>query len=369
MATPVVQTFLELVRIDSPTGSELGVARYAADRLAALGFDVRVDDTAEETGSNTGNVVATLPGTADGRSIAFSAHMDCVSPCEGVEPVIEEGSVRSAGDTVLGADDKAGIAAIIEGIAAVIEAGVPRPDVRVVLTVAEEAGLRGAKALAPDDCRADLCLVLDADGPVGGIVTAAPTHYTFIARFTGAAAHAGVEPEKGVSAIEMASAAICRMELGRLDAETTANIGTIRGGTATNVVAPTCVVTGECRSLDPERVEIVRASLDAALRGAADEAGGAVEVTWTLEYRGFRFADDADELAIVRSACRSIGVEPRTFATGGGSDGSIFAGHGVRTLVLSSGMTSVHSTDEQIPVEDIERLASLVGAVLVHAVR
>lgn len=363
----VLETFLDLVRIDSPTGRERTVAESLVAMLSSAGCDVRFDDTTALTGSDSGNLLAVLPGTAPGRVVALSAHMDCVQPCEGVEPFVSDGFVRSAGETVLGGDDKVGLAAIVEAVRRLAEADAPHPDVRVVLTVSEENGLRGAKALDASECVADLCLVLDADGPVGGIVTAAPTHYTFSAVFAGRASHAGVEPEKGVSAIAMAAEAIGAMALGRLDDTTTANIGTIGGGSATNVVAPRCEVTGECRSLDPDRIEDVRAWMDAAMRDAAAARGGSVEVDWTLEYGGFSLDDTAEALRIVEDACRAIGVTPRRFATGGGSDGNIFASHGMPTLVLSSGMSKVHSVDEEVAVAELERLADLLVAVVDRA--
>lgn len=364
----VLETFLDLARIASPSGREREVAEYAAAALTEAGCHVRFDDTAHVTGSNVGNLIATLPPTAPGRLVALSAHMDCVQPCEGVEPVVADGVVRAAGETVLGADDKAGIAAIIEAVRRVREAGAPHAGVKVLLTVAEEQGLLGAKALSPEDCAADLCVVLDADGPVGGIVTAAPTHYTFQATFTGRAAHAGVEPERGVSAIRMAASAIERMAWGRLDEETTANIGTIAGGTATNVVAPSCTLTGECRSLNRTRVETVRASMDEAMRSAAADRGGEVEIAWRLEYEGFRRDEGDLALALVTAACADVGVTPRLFATGGGSDGNIINAHGVPTLVISAGMTQVHSTSETLAVADLEKAADLLVALLSRAV-
>ncbi|MDY0088344.1 MAG: M20/M25/M40 family metallo-hydrolase, partial [Coriobacteriia bacterium] len=232
----LISRFLDLVRIDSPSGEEAAVAHHCATALEAMGFAVCTDDTMAVTGSDTGNLIAELPGTVAGAPVLLlSAHLDCVEPCRGVEPVVRDGVVFSAGETVLGADDKAGIAAIFEALERVLADEAPRGDIRVVLTVGEERGLRGAKALDPASAAADLCLVLDADGEPGGIVTAAPTHYTFVAEFTGTAAHAGVEPEAGRSALVMAAAAIDAMVLGRLDEHTTANVGTISGGTATNV--------------------------------------------------------------------------------------------------------------------------------------
>ncbi|MDZ4655485.1 MAG: M20/M25/M40 family metallo-hydrolase [Coriobacteriia bacterium] len=367
MTDRLTETFLDLVRIDSPTGYEGAVARFIASALTAAGCDVRFDGTQAETGADTGNLIAVLPATGSGKTVAFSAHMDCVAPCSGVEPVVRDGVVYSAGDTVLGGDDKSGVAAIIELVRRLSEGGEPYPEVHVVLTVAEENGLLGAKALDPADCTADLCLVLDAAGDVGGIVTAAPTHYTFRAVFSGRSAHAGVEPERGVSAVAMAAHAIASMELGRLDAETTANIGTVRGGSATNVVAPACEVTGECRSLDHERAGAVRDAMEAALHAAADEFGGSVEVTWKLEYEGFCFDDDSPEIALVSAACADIGVTPRLFKTGGGSDGNILSAKGAPTLVLSSGMTDVHSPDESLDLRQLALLVDLLGAIVLRA--
>lgn len=363
----VLDTFLDLVRIDSPTGREQRVARYLAEALTATGAEVRIDDSAVMTGSDTGNLLVRLPGTAPGAVVALSAHMDCVQPCEGVEPVVTDGVVRSAGATVLGGDDKIGCAAIVETFRRLADSDAPRPEVRALFTVAEERGLLGAKSLDPAECVADLCLVLDADGAVGGIVTAAPTHYTFTATFTGRAAHAGVEPEAGVSAIGLAASAVGAMELGRLDEHTTANIGTIVGGSATNVVASRCDVTGECRSLVRERVEAVREAMDAALTRAASLGGGSVEVTWTLEYEGFAAADDAPAVTLVEDACRAIGIVPRRFATGGGSDANVLAAHGMPTLVLSSGMRKVHSVDEEVEVAELERLVDLLVTIVHRA--
>lgn len=364
----LLDTFLDLVRIPSPTFRERAVAEYVAPALREAGCSVRFDESRERTGADIGNLIAHVPGTVPGAPrIAFSAHMDCVQPCEGVDPVVADGIVRSAGPTILGGDDKVGIAAIIEAVRRVSERDLPHGDIIILLTVAEEQGLVGAKALSAEDAAADLCLVLDAAGPVGGIVTAAPTHYTFAATFMGRAAHAGVEPEKGASAIRMAASAIQRMELGRLDEKTTANIGVIDGGTATNVVAASCTLTGECRSLDAVRIEEVRAAMDAALHAGADEHGGSVSVVWNLEYRGFTMAEDAAQVAVVRAACEDIGVSTSLFATGGGSDGNVLAALGTPTLVLSTGMSQVHTVDEELEVAELERLADLLVAVVRRA--
>lgn len=358
----LLDTFLALARIDSPSGFESACATWCAEELAAHGCAVRFDDSARVTGSDTGNLIAELPGTVPG-VLVLSAHLDCVEPCRGVDPVIEAGVVRSAGDTILGADDKAGLAAAIETVRVLAATSEPRPTVRCVFTVQEELGLIGAKALDSADAAGDLCLVLDADGRPGAIVVAAPTHYTFCAEFVGRASHAGVAPEKGLSAIGMAADAIARLPIGRLDDETTANVGSVRGGTATNVIAARCEVTGECRSLDRARVDRVRAEMDATLREAAERAGGSVDIVWKLEYEGFRHDADDPMVALVRAACADAGLEASTYTTGGGSDANIFSADGVATLALACGMSGVHSVDETLAVADLEALATLCVAV------
>jgi len=358
----LLSTFLDLVRIDSPTYEERDLALAVSSELEELGFAVRFDGTAKVTGSNTGNLIADLPAHSGAPTLVLSAHMDCVEPCRGIVPVLEDGVITSQGDTVLGADDKAGIAAILEACRRLVGDGSPRPALKVVLTVAEETGLTGAKALAEQDATGDACLVLDADGEPGGIVIAAPTHFTFVAQFSGVASHAGVAPEAGISALSMAARAVSAMRLGRVDAETTANIGTICGGTATNVIAASATVTGECRSLDAERAEEVRSAMDAAMRDAADTAGGGVEIAWTREYVGFCWAPDAPLVLQAVAACEDAGLMPVLKKTGGGSDGNIFAAHGLPTLVLSCGMRAVHGTQESISVADLHALSDLTYA-------
>ncbi len=356
----LLRTFLDLALIDSPTGEEAAVAAYCTAALEAAGCEVSLDDTSLITGANVGNLIAIFPGTISG-TLALSAHMDCVMPCRGVEPYVEDGVIRSAGDTVLGADDKAGLAAAIECVRRLAEDGGDHPTVRVLFTVSEEIGLVGAKALDPAAARADLCLVLDAHGSPGGIVTGSPTHYTFRAEFLGKAAHAGVEPESGVSALRIAARAIVDMPNGRLDAETTANVGTIEGGVATNVVVDRVIVTGECRSIDPARVEQVREQMDQTMRDAARQGDGSVEIVWNREYTGFRAVDDDVSVQLVMASCRDVGLEPHTYTTGGGSDANIFAAQGVPTLALGCGMTDVHSTDESLAVADLEVLTAHAG--------
>ena len=365
----LLRTFLELVAIDSPTFHEAAVAAYCDDRLSAMGLEVTFDDSAAVTGSDTGNLFASLPGAAAGRRVALSAHMDTVEPGCGVVPVVgEDRVVRSSGDTVLGADDKAGIAAILEAVNRLVESGAPHAGVQVLFSVAEERGLIGARAMDLSRVRADVVLVLDAAGEIGGLVVRAPTHWTFEAAFRGAASHAGVSPETGVSALAMAAEAIAAMELGRVDALSTANIGTVHGGVDTNVVAPEALVTGECRSLDPLRVEELKSAMETVMRDAAARHGGSVDVLWRLQYRGYSVAQDDEVYRLVAAACGDVGVEPVPYTTGGGADSNILAEAGVPVLALACAMRDVHSPSEHVRIDDLETLTALVEAVLARAV-
>lgn len=361
-AERLLLTFLDLVRIDSPSTHEGAVASYLSSKFIEIGCTVRLDDTTEQTGSETGNLIAELPGTIP-VTLVLSAHMDCVEPCRGVVPVIRDGRIEAQGDTVLGADDKVGIAVALEVMRVLAASDQPRPTVRAVFTVMEEVGLQGSKSLAEKDVECDLCLVLDSDGVPGTIVVGAPFHHTFKAQFTGVATHAGVAPEKGVSAIAMAASAISSMQIGRLDEETTANIGTISGGSADNVVAARCDVTGECRSLSRERAAEVRDAMERSMREAAEMFGGTVETAWELEYEGFHYAQDDPRVELVSKAAVRCGLAPRLHLSGGGSDANILSGKGVPVLVLGTGMTGFHSTDESLAIADLEDAARLVLAI------
>lgn len=364
----LLNLFFELVRIESPSRHEAAMAARCAEELRDLGFEVRFDNSAAQTGSDTGNLIAHLPGTAEG-CLVLSAHLDTVQPCVGIEPVVVDGVVRSAGDTILSADDKAGVAAILEGVRAVVEAGGPRPDIDVLFTTCEELHLLGSGALAEGELLVGApCYVFDADGAPGTIITGAPCHWGFEARFTGKAAHAGVAPEKGVSAIAMAAAAVSAMPLGRLDEATTANVGMIAGGHETNVVPDACELAGECRSLYAERAEAQRDAMTAALEEAAARFGGTVEITWTKSYDAVLYDEDDELVQRLAAAARAAGLEPRFHRSGGGADANMLSACGVRAITLGIGMTAFHSSDEHITVADLESAARLVESLIAQSI-
>lgn len=360
----LMNTFFELVQIDSPSRKEKLVADYCEAYLARLGFEITFDNSAEKTGSNANNIIAFLPGTADGH-VAFSSHMDCVEPCLGVVPVIENGIVSSRSDTILGADDKAGISAILEGVESVIESGILRPDITIILTTCEEISLVGSAALDESLLPQGVpCFVLDADGDPGTIIYGSPYHHTIEAKFSGAAAHAGVEPEAGTSTIQMAAEAIRNMSLGRLDDNTTANIGIIEGGREINIVPDTCLIKGECRSLYKEKADAQRANIIEACEQAATLFGGSVSIHHHLDYEGILYEESDSLIQSLKRAATQAGLHPKLAISGGGADSNNFQSKGLRAVTLGIGMTHFHSLDEHIAVKDIEGTASFVESII-----
>ncbi|MBU5405892.1 M20/M25/M40 family metallo-hydrolase [Paraeggerthella hongkongensis] len=365
----LLDLFLEIVRIESPSRKEGLMAKRCQQELLDLGFKVRFDDSASETGSETGNLIAYREGRSKGQ-IVLSAHMDTVQPCAGISPVVQDGVVRSAGDTILSADDKAGVAGIFEALRSLIEADEDMPSVTVLLTTCEELSLLGSGALSEDELPAGApCYVFDADGAPGTVILGAPCHYTLRAAFSGRAAHAGVEPEAGVSAIQMAAEAVSAMRLGRLDDATTANVGLIEGGREVNVVADSCTLAGECRSLYRDRADAQRQAMTVALEEAAARFGGSVDVSWREDYGPVLYQESDPLVQGVAAAARAAGLEPAFRYSGGGADANILSARGVRAVTLGIGMTNFHSVDEFIIVQDLEGTARLAEELVRQAAR
>lgn len=366
LAQRLVRTFMELVRVDSPTFEEGAFADDVEARLQQLGLSTWRDDTVAATGCDTGNLFGRLDGLEGMPTLAFMAHMDTVEPGRGIEPVVDGDVVKSSGSTVLGADDKAAAAVIVEALTTLQEAGHPHGDVIVVFTVAEEKGLLGVKAMAADAFEADHSFVLDAGGQVGRVVSSAPTQNTIRAVIHGKAAHAGVEPEKGVDALAAAARAIASMRLGRIDEETTANIGRIEGGRATNIIADRIELAGEARSHDPAKLEAQTQTMIAALR-ATEESGCWADIEVVEEYRGFSFEGDEPIMRLFERACARIGIEPVMKPTGGGSDANLLNSRGHTALALGLGMEQAHSVDEHLRVADLVAGHDLVLALIAEA--
>ncbi|GAB7023567.1 M20/M25/M40 family metallo-hydrolase [Salidesulfovibrio brasiliensis] len=360
----LLDTFFDLVRIDSPSFKEADVAEHLKPLLKEMGLKVSMDKAGEACDGNCGNLIAKLKGTAPGEPIAFSAHMDCVPPCCGVEPILDNDVVRSKGDTVLGSDDKAGIAAIIEALRHIQETEALHPDIYLVFSIAEESGMHGAKHLDLSKVGAKQFAILDCSGSVGSVITRSPAKVDVTATFTGRAAHAGFEPEKGLSAITMAADAVLNMKLLRIDEETTANVGSIQGGTAINIVPEECVVHAETRSYDARKLEAQVEHMVDCCRQAAERHGGEVDITTKELYPALNVPEDSPMLARTVKALESLGIKPDMQSSGGGSDANVLTGRGIDAVNLGIGMTGAHTTDEHIAVEDLLGTAMLVAELM-----
>jgi len=359
-------TFARLCAIPSPFGSERACAEAVAGDLASMGIDVEEDGAAAAVGAQCGNLLARIPGRSE-RSILLCAHLDTV-PGDGViEPVVVDGGWESAGDTILGADNKAAVAVLLELARRCAVEGSP-VDVELLFTVSEENALAGAKAFDVSSLRSEWGYVFDHASPIGEIVVAAPTYYRFDADFRGTPTHAGIRPEEGRSAIEAAARAVSAMRLGRIDEQTTANVGSIRGGQSggTNIVAERCLVVGETRSLDPARAEAMVAELIAHIHDAANTPACAcdVDVSTARLFDGYRHPPSAPSVLAAEAALRACGYEPARRSTGGGSDANAFEAAGFRCTNLANGTEHNHQPDERVSVAALEGMLDVAFALL-----
>ncbi|MGH2919043.1 MAG: M20/M25/M40 family metallo-hydrolase [Solirubrobacteraceae bacterium] len=359
-------TFARLCAIPSPFGSERACAEAVAKELATMGLDVEEDGAAAEAGAECGNLLARIPGRTD-RSILVCAHLDTVPEDGVIEPVLVDGAWESAGDTILGADNKAAVAVLLEVARRCAIEGAP-VGIELLFTVCEENGLVGAKAFDVSQLRSEWGYVFDHASPIGEIIVATPTYYRFEADFRGTSAHAGIRPEDGRSAIEAAARAIAAMPLGRIDAETTANVGTITGGQSggTNVVAERCRVVGETRSLDSARAEEMIAELIGHIHDAANTPHCAcdVDVTTARMFDGYRHAASAPAVLAAEEALRACGYTPTRRSTGGASDANAFEAAGFPCTNLANGTERNHQPDERVTVAALEGMLDVTYALL-----
>jgi len=339
-----LQTLLDLIAIDSPSGDEAAIAAEIGRRCVALGGTARQDAH--------GNLVADFDGA--GEPLLLSAHMDTVQPGVGIKPVLDGDTLRSDGSTILAGDPKAGITAILEGLTSLKESGASRRAVQVVITRGEEQGLIGSQHLDYGMVRAREGFVFDGEGPVSKVTIAAPSQYSVEATIVGRAAHAGVEPEKGVPAIRIAAELITALPQGRLDTETTANIGMISGGTARNAVPERCSFRGEFRSRNESRLQQVRDEFERATaetRRRHPEAG--IEVDLINLYQGYRIGENDPLLELARDIIGAIGLRPSLVESGGGTDANNFSKHGIKALVVGLGGEHFHTVRETLSVRNL----------------
>lgn len=362
--------FFELVKITCSTRAEREVADMVKARLAALGLEVREDDVGAKIGGNCGNVLALLKGTVPSAPVLMlSAHLDSVEPCAGINPRLKDGVITSAGDTVLGADDKAGVAGILEALRIVRENGIAHGDIQVVFTVAEEGGVNGSKNIDRSLLKADFGYVLDSGGAPGRIINAAPGQNSIKVVIRGKTAHAGVAPEEGINAIVVAGKAMAQLKQGRIDAETTANVGVIKGGQATNIVPDYVEIACEARSRNAAKLEAQTKHMVDIFEQVAAANGAKAEVSVKKAYDPYVLTDDMPVVALAVQAAASIGLTPILEATGGGSDANFFNAFGVPSAVLAVGMSKVHTTAEFIKEADLYKTAELVVAIIKAAAK
>ncbi len=372
----LAEEFAALASISSPPLREGEIAAYLETRLRQLGADVRFDQSSHVTSGEVSNLVARFPAAGlDVPPLLFSLHMDTVEPCEGVVPLLQDGVFTSAGETILGADDKAGIAEVIEALEVMREQQIPRGPIEVVVTVAEEIGLVGAKSFDFSLIEARYGYALDTTG-VDCMVLRAPGANRINVEVTGREAHAGVAPELGVSAIQTVGRALARMRLGRIDAETTANMGRIEGGVACNIIPRSVRVEGEARSHDPDRLQEQTTHMQTCFEEAADsmvcEIEGRLcrpEVHFEVrpDYPQMSVAESAKVVQLALDASAELDRPMELQTGGGGSDANMFNAQGLDVVILGTGMTDVHTTQERVSVADMTRVAELLVAIMRRA--
>ena len=360
----LLNQFLELVKIASPSRQEGDFAEHMCRELVSLGFNVATDAAGTVIGGNCGNIIATLPGAKSAETIMFCCHMDTVTPCENIHPVVTGDVIHADGTTILSGDDKGGIAAIFEAVRQVQEQKIAHGTIQVVLTIGEEIGMYGSKNLDYSKIQAKKAFILDADGPLGNIVIQGPAKNVIKATIYGKAAHAGMYPEQGINAIQVAARAIDQMKLLRIDTETTANIGTIAGGTATNIVTDQVDIVAEARSLSNDKLAVQSQHMKACFEKAAYDFGACVDVKIEPSYSAFQLKTDDAVVLQCSAAMKSLGLKPKLVSTGGGSDCNVFNAHGITAVDLAIGMTDVHTKAESIKISDLAATTCLIVEII-----
>ena len=360
----VAELFLELVRVPSPSGEERVVADQVVDYLRALALPVDEDDAGTRIDSTIGNLLCRIEPSGEGTPLFFCAHLDTVPPEGPIEPVVEDGVVRNGGGTILGADNKAAVAAMLEATRRIVAENRPHGGIELLFTPKEEVGLRGAEAFDQERLHARLGYVYDHAGPIGEVILGAPYQVKLDASFRGRAAHSGMYPEEGRSAIAAAARAIADLRLGRLDEETTANVGEIHGGTARNIVPERCSFAAEARCHDERKLgELVQEMLE-TITFAAQVSDCDVETAVDPSARGYRFKRDDEAVRLAAAALERTGFQPTYGLSGGGADANVFNERGLQCLNLANGMTDIHTPDERIAVADLDRMVDVTLALV-----
>jgi tripeptide aminopeptidase len=360
----VLDLFLELAAIPSPSGEERAVADRVQRYLRDCGLQPDEDDAGRRVGSTMGNLYATLEPSVDGEPLFLCAHLDTVPPVDAIEPVVEDGVVRNGREAILGADNKAAVAAMLEAARRVLAENRPHAGIELLFTPKEEVGLLGAFAFDHTRLRAKVGYVYDQAAPIGDVILGAPSAHNMHVTFHGRAAHAGMYPEEGRSAIAAAARAIAEMQLGRIDEETTASVGLIEGGTAPNIVPERCSFVTDVRSHSDRKLADLVQSIQDAVTFAAGVAECEVETQLKRSYRAYRFKRDDTAVRIASDALSQCGFEPRYGLSGGAADANVFNERGLQCVNLANGMAEIHTPDEHIAVADLEAMVDVTLALV-----
>ena len=358
--------FKEVVAVPCHSLQERPVFELLRAKLEVLGFTVEEDDAGEKLGGNCGNLWAFLPGNKAGAtSVLFSAHMDGCEPCGGTTVVQKDGYLYSDGTTILGGDDKSGVVGILEGVRMLVEENAEHGDIQILFTIAEEGGVNGSRCMDRSKLKAEVAYALDGEGAPGEVVIGAPGQYKWKISVHGKTAHGGVEPEKGINAIMIAAKALAEVErYGRIDEETTCNVGIIGGGVATNVVPDLVVIEGDVRSRNNDKLEAVREELVSTICNAVEKFGGKVTAEVEHKYSGFFIDTNSTVVKLADRACELYDLPLDITQTGGGSDANFFNTYGVPCVILGTGMKNVHTVDEFLKEEDLYNSALMVYGIL-----
>ena len=358
--------FKEVVAVPCHSLQERPVFELLRGKLEVLGFTVEEDDAGEKLGGNCGNLWAFLPGNKAGAtSVLLSAHMDGCEPCSGTTVVQKDGYLYSDGTTILGGDDKSGVVGILEGVRMLVEENAEHGDIQILFTIAEEGGVNGSRCMDRSKLKAEVAYALDGEGAPGEVVIGAPGQYKWKISVHGKTAHGGVEPEKGINAIMIAAKALAEVErYGRIDEETTCNVGIIGGGVATNVVPDLVVIEGDVRSRNNDKLEAVREELVSTICNAVEKFGGKVTAEVEHKYSGFFIDTNSTVVKLAERACELYNLPLDITQTGGGSDANFFNTYGVPCVILGTGMKNVHTVDEFLKEEDLYNSALMVYGIL-----
>lgn len=367
----IFEEFKELIAVPCHSTKERQIFEVVKAKLEALGFTVEEDDAAAKVDGECGNMWAFLPGNKAGATrVLLSGHLDGVEPCGGTTVVRKDGVLYSDGTTILGSDDKSGVVAILEGVRMILEEKAEHGDIQVLMTIAEEGGVNGSRCMDKSKLNADVGYALDSEGAPGEIIVGAPGQYKYSIKVIGKTAHGGMEPEKGINSVMVAAKALAEVKrYGRIDEETTANIGIIHGGIATNIVPALVEIQGDARSRNSEKLVAIRDEIVNTICEAVEKHGAKAEADVVLKYNSFLVDENSKVVELAKDACAQFGFEPNVGLTGGGSDANFINAYGVPCVILGTGMSNVHTVDEYIKEEDLYNSALMVYGILKAAAK